>query len=109
MANSLLFESFRQWRVCMASGVRNACWGVTRIVTGFILGIVSILVWIWRVCCRFVGKYPNVALGGFIVIVFIVWMLTFVKMRTRAVGAEHQRDSIAWQYQNFKTSHGYDE
>lgn len=57
---------------------------------------------------RFVGNNPAVAVGGFVFIVAITWLLTFVSMRARAVGAEMQRDSIAWQYQNFKEKHGYE-
>ena len=109
MEKSILFQSWHQWKVCMMSGIKKFSWGFMRIITCIILGIISIFAWLWRCACRFVGKYPNIALGGFIVIAVVVWLMTFVSMRVRAVGAEHQRDSIAWQYQDFKNRHGYGE
>ena len=106
--SNLIFESWHSWQVCFLSGVKKLCWGFGRIVTCIILGVVSVVVWLWRMACKFVGNYPNVALGTFIVIAAVVWLLTFVSMKSRAIGAEHQRDSIAWQYHNFKTTHGYE-
>jgi hypothetical protein len=55
-----------------------------------------------------VSNNPKVTLCAFVVIAALVWLLTFVKMECRAVGAENQRDSIAWQYQDFKEKHGYE-
>lgn len=104
----LLFENWHQWKVCMVSGLKSFAWGFARIVSCIVLGIVSIFVWLWRFTCKLVGKYPNIALGAFIVIAAIIWLLTFVSMRARAVGAEQQRDFIAWQYQDFKNNHGYE-
>lgn len=106
--NNFVFESWKSWRVCFVSGLKKAGWGIARIITCILLGIISIFVHVWRVIVRFVGLNPKLAIGGFFVIVIIVWLLTFVSMRARAVGAEHQRDSIAWQYQDFKEKHGYD-
>ena len=103
-----LFETWKSWKVCFLSGVKNFLWGLARIVTCIIFGIISLLVWLWNCACRWVGRHPNVALGGFIVVAVVVWVLTFVSMRTRAVGAELQRDSIAWKYQEFKMNHGYE-
>jgi len=103
----LIFESWRQWKVCFVAGVNNFCWGLMRCITCIILGIVSFIVWLWKMACFFVEKNPKIALGGFIVTAILIWLLTFVSMRARAVGAENQRDAIAWQYHDFKTSHGY--
>lgn len=104
----LLFESWHQWKVCFLAGCKNFAWGTMRIITCIILGVVSIIAWLWKMACLFVEKNAKVALAGFIVIAVLIWLLTFVSMRARAVGAENQRDQIAWQYQDFKNNHGYE-
>ena len=108
MEKKWIFESFKEWWSFTRNGFAKFGLGLAKIVASVVLGIASVMVWLWRKCVSLVGKYPNIALGTFIVITCIVWLLTFVKMRSRAVGAESQRDQIAWQYKQFKTSHGYE-
>lgn len=103
-----LFDSFEQWKVCMLSGLRRFWWGLCRILTCLFFGFLSFLRWVWRLSVRAVAKYPNIALGGFIVLLVAVWLLTFVSMRTRAVGAEDALDSLSWEYSQFKEIHGYE-
>lgn len=103
----LFFTSWHSWKVCFMSGISKLCWGFMRIITCILLGIVSVFVWLWHMLCDFVGRNPKISVGGFVVIAFLIWMLTFVCMRARAIGAENQRDAIAWQYYDFKTQHGY--
>lgn len=105
---SLLFENWHQWKVCMLSGCRKFGWGLMRIVTCVILGVVSLIVAAWRALVRAVGNYPTLALCAFLSALCLMWLLMFVKMRATKVGLEAQRDSVAWQYQNFKESHGYE-
>ena len=50
---------------------------------------------------RFTGNYPNIVLGASIVVAVLVWVLTFTSMRARAVGAEHQRDSLSYELSKF--------
>lgn len=92
----------------MTSGIKKFCWGGWRIVTCILLGILSILVWLWRCACRWIGRHPDIALGGFVVIAAAVWLLTFVTMRHRAVSAEDQRDHVTYEYQHFREQHGYE-
>lgn len=108
MAKKILFDGWKQWKVCFMAGVEKFLWGICRIITAIILGIASVFAWLWRCICSFVSNNPKVTLCAFVVIAALVWLLTFVNMRCRAVGAENQRDSIAWQYQNFKEKHGYE-
>lgn len=105
---SFLFDSLRQWRVCIFAGCKNFCWGLVRIISCIILGVLSVIRAVWRVMVGFVRKYPNIALGISIAVCILVWMLTFASMRARAVGAEDQRDSISYQFREFKRSHGYE-
>lgn len=105
---NLIFESWHSWWVCFASGWQKLAWGLCRIVTCIILGVISLIVAAWRAMVRWVGRYPNIALGAFIVVVALVWLLMFARNRATKVGLEAQRDSVAWQYQQFKEGHGYE-
>lgn len=107
MSNKI-FMSWQSWKVCFVAGVKNMFWGIMRIITAILWGFVSLLVYLWKQCCCFVRSFPDIALGMFIVISFLAWLITFVYMRSRTVTAENQRDSIAWQYHNFKEKHGYE-
>ena len=108
MKNSLIFTSWHSWLVCMKSGLKSLGWGFCRIVTCIVLGIVSLIVAAWRAVVRAVGKYPNIALGTFIVVLLIVVLLMWANNRATENGLVAQRDAIAWQYHNFKETHGYE-
>lgn len=101
MDNKLLFENFRQWRVCFCAGVSKMVWGICRIITAIVLGIVSILVWLWRKLIDFVGLNPKFSIITAVIAIVLVWLFTFVNMRSRAVGAEHQRDSLSYELSKF--------
>lgn len=102
-----IFNSFKAWLESMEEGLRDFGYGLWEIVTSIILGIVSLLVYLWKQAAKFIGKYPNFALGGFIVIGSVIWILTFVSLKAKAVGAESQRDSISYEFSQFKEEHGY--
>lgn len=99
--NYLLFDDFHQWLTCLLAGVRKFCWGIFRIVTCLIGAVLSLLRALWRRMVRFTGNYPNIVLGADIVVVALVWVLTFASMRARVVGAEHQRDSLSYELSKF--------
>lgn len=99
--NYLLFDDFRQWLTCLLAGVRKFCWGIFRIVTCLIGAVLSLLRALWRRMVRFTGNYPNIVLGAAIVVVALVWVLTFASMRAKVVGAEHQRDSLSYELSKF--------
>ena len=103
-----LFDSFYEWRLCVRDAAVHIARGLWMTARVLIMGLASLLRAIWRLLVRWVGSYPNIALGGFLVASLLIWMVTFMLMRARAVGAEEQRDSIAWQYIQFKEQHGYE-
>lgn len=105
---SLLFDNWKQWLTCFAAAWKSFLWGIVRIISDILLGIVSIFVWLWKCAVRWVGKYPQIALGAFIVIVLLIWLLMYASKKATENGLTAQRDSIAWQYQNFKETHGYE-
>lgn len=104
-----IYESPREWWDNFKDGVVDFGYGLWDIIVSIVMGIVSILVYLWKQAVKLVGKYPNIALGGFIVVASVVWILTFVSLKARAVGAEAQRDSISWEYSQFKMQHGYED
>ena len=106
--NSILFDSRHQWRTCFLAGCKSFLWGLMRIVSCIILGILSVFRALWRCLVVFVSNNPKVAIIGTIVIALIVWLVTFASMRARAVGAESQRDSISYAYYHFKIGKGYE-
>lgn len=105
---SYIFKDFTEWRKYLTKAAMHLCKGIARMAFAVVFGIVSVFIHLWRAACRFVGKYPNIALGGFIVVVAFVWIVMFASNRATVKGLEAQRDSITWQYQNFKESHGYE-
>ena len=103
------FDSLSSWWSCVRSAGINLVRGVSLLLKALLLGITSLFLAVWRRMSRWVGGNPSIALGGFLVTVFLAWLITFMAMRARAVGAEAQRDSLAWQYSEFKERHGYEE
>jgi len=105
---TFVFKDFTEWWKYLTKSALHLVKGMARILFAVVFGLTSIVVHLWRKACGFVGKYPNIALGAFIVVVAFVWIVMFASNRATIKGLEHQRDSIAWQYQNFKESHGYE-
>lgn len=101
MGKSILFDSWHQWKVCFLSGCSKFLWGLLRIITCVFLGILSIIRYLWRLFVAFVRRNPIIAIGGFVAVIIFTWLLTFVQMRSRAVGAEHQRDSLSYELSKF--------
>lgn len=104
-----LFETPREWWEYFYDGAQSFICGLEDIAVSIFMGIASVIAYLWKQAVRFVGSYPSFALGGFIVIAAVVWILTFVSLKARAVGAEAQRDSISWEYSQFKIKHGYED
>ena len=101
MKGYLLFDDFHQWLVCLLAGIKKLAWGVFRIVTCLIGAVLSLLRALWRRIVKFVGMYPNIAVGAALVIMALIWMFTFASMRAKTVSAEHQRDSLSYELSKF--------
>lgn len=102
-----LYESREEWSEDFICFVSRFAIGLWKTFCCLFFGIVSVVVWLWKCAVNAVERFPNIALGGFIVVTGIVWVLTFASMRAKAVGAEAERDSISWEYLHFKETHGY--
>lgn len=106
--SNLMFDSFRQWRVCLWSGVCKAAWGLCRILTCIVLGIFSVFVWIGKQVGAFCRREfrASLIIGAVIALICVGWIGTFVKERAARVNAEMKRDSIG--YELMKFTHLYD-
>ena len=99
--NNFLFDSIHQWKVCFLSGCRNAGWGIWRIVTCIIFGIVSLCKYLFEKLAAAVSRYPKSAIVIFAVITVAISTLTFVSGRMKLKTAEYQRDSIGYRLDKY--------
>lgn len=102
------FTSFNAWWQFTKTGAATFIKGVYFLCASVVMGAASIIRAVWLRMTRWVGNYPSIALGFFIVAALAIWLGTFTLMRARAVGAEEQRDSISYLYTSFKEQHGYE-
>lgn len=100
--------SFIEWKTMTKESLVYLAKGFVGLTLSLFSGIISLCRAFWRFLVRCVGNYPSVSLATFLTALFLVWVVTFATMRARAVVAEDQRDSIAYQYDNFKELHGYE-
>ena len=101
---NLLFDNFRQWRICLWSGVCKACWGLFRIVTCLLFGIVSIFAYCFRQVCSFCKRefLASVIIGTILTLLCVGWLATFVTERKARVDAEAQRDKLRYELDSVK-------
>lgn len=101
---NLLFDDFRQWRVCLWSGVCKFLWGFLRIISCLLFGIISFLVWIGKQIEAFCKReFVASLIIGVIAVAFIVsFGITFVKERKARVNAEMQRDRLSYELDSVK-------
>ena len=94
---NLLFDDFRQWRVCLWAGVCKAAWGLWRILTCIVFGILSVFAYIGKQIDAFYRREfaASLIIGFVIAVLSVCWLVTFVNERAARVGAEMQRDSLA--------------
>lgn len=102
--SNLLFDDVRQWRVCLWSGVCKAAWGLFRILTCIVLGIVSVFVYIFKQISAFCKRefWASLIIGILIVFICVGWLGTFVKERAARVDAEMQRDKLRYELDSTK-------
>lgn len=101
---NLLFDDFRQWRVCLWAGVCKFLWGLWRIISCLLFGIISFLVWIFKQIEAFCKRefVASLVIGVIAVVFFISFGLTFVKERKARVDAEMQRDRLKYELDSTK-------
>ena len=100
---NLLFDDFRQWRVCLWAGVCKFLWGLWRIISCLLFGIISFLVWIGKQIEVFCKRefIASLIIGVLFVFLLTGWLTTFMSERAQRVNAEMQRDSIIYELSRY--------
>lgn len=93
-----LFKSWSEWASFMLESLKGFGLGILHILWGIVNGIASLAVALWDLMVGFTSKYPKLMLMLSATLMFLIWLGTFVSLRTTAVAAEDQRDSISYQY-----------
>ena len=93
---------------CAKSAAVHLVMFIAHLARAVFVGLASLFLALWRLSSRWVGNYPSIALGGFLVAFFLIWLLTFVSMRERAVSAEDRYSAIVYEYKLFREQHGYE-
>lgn len=94
---NLIFESWNSWKVCFLAGCSKFLWGLWRIITCIILGIVSVLVFVGKQIEKFCRR--ETVASFIIAFVFLGlsfgWISTYMDSRMKIKNAECQRDSAS--------------
>lgn len=103
-----IFDSFKEWRICLSDALKATVCGMAKVVSTIVLGIVSIIVYAARQVNAFCRRETTAALiiGALLITLSAALVATFVTERTARVSAEYQRDSIA--YKNTLLMQAYD-
>ena len=102
MKKSILFESWHQWRVCFLAGCTEFWWGFARIISCIILGVLSIIRWLWQLLVKAVSLYPVAAIVTSIILCSLIWLFTYADGKAKLVSAENERDTMAYRLQQFE-------
>lgn len=107
MKKSILFDSWHQWKVCFLAGCKEFWWGLARIISCLILGILSVIRWLWQLLVKAVSFYPVASIVISVIICSLVWLFTYANGKAKLVNAENERDTMAYRLQQFEQM--YDE
>lgn len=102
MKKSILFESWHQWKVCFLAGCKEFWWGFARIISCIILGVLSIIRWLWQLLVKAVSLYPVAAIVTSIILCSLIWLFTYADGKAKLVSAENERDTMAYRLQQFE-------
>lgn len=102
MKKSVLFESWHQWKVCFLAGCKEFWWGFARIISCLILGILSIIRWLWQLLVKAVSLYPVAAIIIAGILCSLIWLFTYADGKAKLVNAENERDTMAYRLQQFE-------
>ena len=103
----IYFTTFKEWLGCIWCAASHVLIALRLTIRFLFVGIISLFRALWRLLVKGVGRYPSLAVGAFVAAVFFTWLLTFAAMRARAVGAEDKCSAVMYEFETFKSQHGY--
>ena len=102
MIKNILFDDLHQWKVCFIAGCKEFWWGFARIISCLILGILSIIRWLWRLLVKAVSLYPVAAIVISLMACFFIWLFTYANYKAKLVSAQNERDTMAYRLGQFE-------
>ena len=102
MIKNILFDDLHQWKVCFMAGCKEFWWGFARIISCLILGILSIIRWLWRLLVKAVSLYPVAAIVISLMACFFIWLFTYANYKAKLVSAQNERDTMSYRLQQFE-------
>ena len=95
--SKFLFNSWHEWKVCMAAAVSNFWWGLRKIIVNTLFGIISLFIFFGKKVEAFCKREALAAflIGLMVVILAIGWMVTYMNFRVQNKTLEYQRDSVS--------------
>ncbi len=95
-----LFNGWHEWIVCMAAALSHFLWGVRKIMTNILFGIVSLFIYFGKKIEAFCKREITAAfiITTIILALSIGWLATFLHTSAQLHTLEHQRDSISIKY-----------
>jgi uncharacterized membrane protein len=89
-----IFVNVKEWWLYVKSAAIHLAKGIARIVYAVVIGVVSVIVWLWRLLVGWVCKYPTSAISTALVVFLTVITVLYASYRARIVTTEHELDSV---------------
>lgn len=95
--NKYLFNDLHQWKVCMAAALSHLWWGLHKIITNTIFGLVSLFLYIGNIIEDFCKRETKAAFTIGTILTFLIfgWLGSYVKSAGQIKSLEYQRDSVS--------------
>ena len=103
-----LFDDWHQFKTCFLAGCEKFIWGFCRIITATILGLLSLIRYLWRLLIESVTKYPKSTIIVGLMAILLVYGYTYTRMKAKLVAAEFNRDSISYRLSKYEAMYETD-
>lgn len=104
----ILFDTWSNWSRYTLNAVTWLLKAIFGVVYAIVMGLVSLLREIGLFYMRVIRKWPLTSFAVWTVVLVWIFLLAFTKVSYQAKTYEHQRDSIAYDFDVMKESLGID-
>ena len=99
--SKFLFSDWHEWKVCMAAALSHLWWGLSKVITNTLFGIISLFIFFGKKVEAFCKRE---ALAAFLICLMVIllaigWLVTYMNYRVQNRTLEYQRDSISIKYE----------
>ena len=94
--SKFLFNGWHEWKVCMAAAISHLWWGLSKVITNTLFGIISLFIFFGKKVEAFCRREALAAFCIFLMIgiISIGWLVTYMNYRVQNRTLEYQRDSV---------------